>query len=241
MELLVTHDGTKVYVTCLSNIISVIDTASDMVTATVEVGNSPRGIAVSPDGTKVYVANEDSKSVSVIDTATNTVIAVVNVISEPYGIAVTPDGKNVYVANKGNYLENISYFDHNVSVIDTATNTVKTIVEVGDMPIAFGQFIGEKSVLKPVLPVADFSASVTSGYAPLSVQFTDLSQYSTSRSWNFGDGATSTEQNPTHTYSAAGTYTVSLTVTNEKGTSPTPKTATITVTQESSSSSSSRR
>ena len=40
-----------------------------------------------------------------------------------------------------------------------------------------------------------------SGYAPLSVLFTDLSQDATSRSWKFGDGATSTEQNPTHTYS----------------------------------------
>ena len=55
-----------------------------------------------------------------------------------------------------------------------------------------------------IYPVADFSASVTSGYAPLSVQFTDLSQYATSRSWDFGDGTTSTEQNPAHTYSAAG-------------------------------------
>ncbi len=71
-----------------------------------------------------------------------------------------------------------------------------------------------------ILPVADFSASVTSGYAPLSVQFTDLSQYATSRSWDFGDGTTSTEQNPAHTYSAAGNYNVNLMVSNENGTSP---------------------
>jgi len=84
-----------------------------------------------------------------------------------------------------------------------------------------------------VLPVADFSASVMSGYAPLSVQFTDLSQYATSWNWNFGDGATSTEQNPMYIYSATGTYTVSLAATNENGT--VSKTATITVMDSSSS------
>ena len=108
-----------------------------------------------------------TQTVSVINATTNKVIAVVNMISVPFGIAVTPDGKNVYVANIGEYRENISNFDNNVSVIDTATNTVKTTVEVGSMPIAFGQFIGGRSVLKPVFPVADFSASVTSGFAPL--------------------------------------------------------------------------
>lgn len=85
-----------------------------------------------------------------------------------------------------------------------------------------------------VLPMADFYADTTSGYAPLSVQFTDNSQNTNGWNWNFGDGTNSIDQSPTHTYSAAGTYTVSLTTTNENGTSQT-KTATITVTQDSSS------
>jgi PGF-pre-PGF domain-containing protein len=84
-----------------------------------------------------------------------------------------------------------------------------------------------------VYPVADFSASATSGYAPLSVQFTDQSQYATSWNWNFGDGATSTDQNPVNIYSTAGTYTVSLTATNENGTAS--KMATVTVMESSSS------
>jgi PGF-pre-PGF domain-containing protein len=69
-----------------------------------------------------------------------------------------------------------------------------------------------------VLPVADFSANVTSGYAPLSVQFTDSSQNTTEWNWDFGDEANSTEQNPTHTYTEAGNYAVNLTVKNENGT-----------------------
>ena len=87
---------------CESNTVSVIDTATNTVTATVPVGKCPMGVAVSPDGTKVYVANEGSNNVSVIDTATNTVTATVTVGKSPYGIAVTPDGTKVYVANSGN-------------------------------------------------------------------------------------------------------------------------------------------
>ena len=65
------------------------------------VGSYPWGVAVSPDGTKVYVANEYGNTVSVIDTATNTVTATVNVGSGPFGVAVNPDGTKVYVANSG--------------------------------------------------------------------------------------------------------------------------------------------
>ena len=68
------------------------------------------------------------------------------------------------------------------------------------------------------MPTADFEGTPTSGYVPLTVQFTDLSSGQVdSWSWDFGDGETSTEQNPEHTYNAAGTYTVSLTVTGGAG------------------------
>jgi PKD repeat protein len=78
----------------------------------------------------------------------------------------------------------------------------------------------ETSIVAPVssAPVADFSASPTSGIAPLDVSFTDASGGSpTSWSWDFGDGSTSTAQNPGHTYASAGSYAVSLTVTNANG------------------------
>src|SRR6266404_2960716 len=55
--------------------VSVIDTATNTVTATIHVGSNPLGVAVSPDGSKVYVTNNNDGSVSVIDTATNAVTA----------------------------------------------------------------------------------------------------------------------------------------------------------------------
>jgi PKD repeat protein len=66
-------------------------------------------------------------------------------------------------------------------------------------------------------PVANFSANPTYTCSG-SISFTDLSsQNPTSWLWDFGDGNTSTQQNPTHTYSANGNYTVSLTATNPFG------------------------
>jgi PKD repeat protein len=64
-------------------------------------------------------------------------------------------------------------------------------------------------------PNTDFTANVTSGAAPLAVQFTDTTpQTARTWSWDFGDGSNSADQNPVHTYTAAGTYTVALTATN---------------------------
>ncbi|MHC1626364.1 MAG: PKD domain-containing protein, partial [Methanoculleaceae archaeon] len=81
------------------------------------------------------------------------------------------------------------------------------------------------------LPVADFSASPTNGTAPLDVSFTDLSTGNPDTwSWDFGDGNSSTEQNPIHTYVSAGTYDVTLTVTNSAGMSTALKPDYITVT-----------
>src|SRR2546422_200615 len=111
----------------IDNTVSVIDTATNTVTAPpVPVGQFPQGVAVPvgvirpdvavlPDGAHVSVGNFCSNTVSVIGTATNAVTATVMVGLNPEGIAVTPDGAHVYVGN---------FFGNTVSVIDTATNGV---------------------------------------------------------------------------------------------------------------------
>ena len=69
-----------------------------------------------------------------------------------------------------------------------------------------------------VTPVAGFTGTPVSGYIPLTVQFTDTStNFPTSWLWDFGDGGSSTEQNPSHTYLTDGVYTVALTATNSAG------------------------
>jgi PKD repeat protein len=81
-------------------------------------------------------------------------------------------------------------------------------------------------------PTANFTATVTTGIAPLAVSFSDASSGGTVSgwSWNFGDGGTSTERNPSHIYAAAGTYTVAMTATGPGGSNTTTKAGFITVT-----------
>lgn len=70
-------------------------------------------------------------------------------------------------------------------------------------------------------PVAAFTDLPDPSDEGEEVQFTDASTPASdikTWAWDFGDGNTSTEQNPTHTYATAGTYTVTLTVTSDKGT-----------------------
>jgi PKD repeat protein len=82
----------------------------------------------------------------------------------------------------------------------------------------------------PLSPVANFSADATAPVCSSTVQFTDMSTNSpTSWLWNFGDGQTSTLQNPSHTYAANGTYTVSLQATNAIGNNTMTKTSYITI------------
>ncbi|AKB12123.1 cell surface protein [Methanosarcina thermophila MST-A1] len=85
-----------------------------------------------------------------------------------------------------------------------------------------------------VYPVADFSANPMSGYTPLSVQFTDLSQNAISRNWDIGIDGTieSTNASFTYVFSVPGSYPVRLTAINENGTSS--KDLTITATKKNS-------
>ncbi|KAF5045968.1 PKD domain protein [anaerobic digester metagenome] len=79
-------------------------------------------------------------------------------------------------------------------------------------------------------PVANFTANTTSGPAPLAVQFTDQSGPSPFHWWwQFGDGASSTDQHPVHTYPQAGTYSVNLTAWTPIGSVSVSKLAYVTV------------
>ena len=84
-------------------------------------------------------------------------------------------------------------------------------------------YCGSRTITKRITvqtctpPTAGFSASPTSGVAPLDVTFTDASTDATSWEWDFGDGGTSTNQNPDYTYTTPGTYSVMQRVFNSCG------------------------
>jgi YVTN family beta-propeller protein len=72
-----------VYTTWTDGTVTVTDIDTNTVQATVHVGQKPSGIAVTPDGTRIYVTNKKSSTVSVIDRATNTVTTTVNLGRDP--------------------------------------------------------------------------------------------------------------------------------------------------------------
>ncbi len=116
-----------------SNTVSVIDSFTNSVKATINVGsgpfngNNPVGISYNPYNNNMYVTNFNSNTVSVIDSSTNTVKATINVDSNPFGIAYNPYNHNMYVANENS---------NTVSVIDSSTNTVKATINVENGPVS---------------------------------------------------------------------------------------------------------
>lgn len=111
--------------------------------------------------------------------------------------------------------------DRGTSSTVTSTAFVKYSGTWRDVNVLFGGLNTAFSIYPEICPSvadADFSADVVTGCGTLSVQFTDESTGNVdSWLWDFGDGFTSTEQNPEHIYNTAGTYTVSLTATNFSG------------------------
>ena len=107
-----------------SNSVSVIDTSSNTVIYTIAVGTQPNGIAITPDGTRAYVANGGG-DVWVLATSNNAVLAKVVVGGYPSGIAITPDGTRAYVTRDN---------ANSVWVIDTSSNAVTAKITVGTAP-----------------------------------------------------------------------------------------------------------
>lgn len=100
--------------------------ASPTAGAIVSVGSFPEGVAVSPDGSRVYVANLNSSTVSVIDaTTTQPTVTATLTVATPFGVAVSPDGSRLYVTSRDS---------NSVSVINTATDMFIATVGVGASP-----------------------------------------------------------------------------------------------------------
>jgi YVTN family beta-propeller protein len=83
------------------------------------VGQNPRGVAFSPDGSVAYVANHGDSTVAVIDTTNHALLTTVAVDGTPWSVAFTPDGSHAYVSG-GNV----------VSVMETVTHSVTHVIPV---------------------------------------------------------------------------------------------------------------
>ncbi|HUH67639.1 MAG TPA: YncE family protein [Mycobacterium sp.] len=93
----VTPDSTHIYLTGLRSLIVVDNTTNTA--ETIPVGDLPRGVQMSRDGKRAYVANFGSHTVSVLDAITNSVVNTVDVGGNPETLAVSPDGDRLYVGD----------------------------------------------------------------------------------------------------------------------------------------------
>jgi len=114
--------GPKAYIgNFKDNSVSVIDTDSGTVVATVPVSAGPHGMAITRDGRTVYVSGDGSSSVDVIDTASDKVVKTIEVGKTPNGIALTPDNRLLLVT---------VYGDNRLALIDTSTQSVASTIPV---------------------------------------------------------------------------------------------------------------
>ena len=111
----------------------------------------------------------------------------------------TIDGTFVYTPAAGTLL---SPGTQTLHVDFTPTDTVNYNTESADF------------LIYVKLVQANFTANQTMGFAPLPVQFTDLSENAEALAWDFGDGNNSADRNPIHEFTTPGTYTINLTASN---------------------------
>lgn len=177
-------------------------------------GNHVLHVDFTPEDSNNY--NDVSKNVTLTINKASTSITWENPDNIVYGTALDENQLNAVASIDGQ----ITYNPIEGTVLNVGTHILSCTFAPTDSTNYTGS---SKSVnitvtSAPTPPDANFNCNVTNGDAPLTVGFTDTSLNSpTSWSWDFGDGNTSTSQNPIHTYTNAGTYTVNLTATNVYG------------------------
>ncbi|NRA75536.1 MAG: HYR domain-containing protein [Planctomycetes bacterium] len=154
-------------------------------------------------------------------------------------VAIAPEASFTATPTSGDFDLTVAFTDTSIGDIDTRLwdfgdgdtsteqNPSHTYTAAGEYTVTLtatgsageDTFVCDSCIVVTApAPVADFLANPTSGTYDLVVDFTDSSTGPIdSRLWDFGDGSTSTESNPSHTYTIAGTFTVSLTVTGPGG------------------------
>ncbi|PWB63199.1 MAG: hypothetical protein C3F16_05490 [Betaproteobacteria bacterium] len=236
-DVAVNSTGTRVYVAHEFLGISVIDPTTNTVVTTIGTGFQARYMALSPDGTRLYLANFGAAALAVFDLTTNLRIAMVPTGASTIAAAVEPTGANVYAISLGT---------GSVAVVDTATNAVVATIPVGLQPVTFGQFIGGAAAAAPPdttppTAVLDGPSTGTLG-SPIALsgaRSSDVGGTVASYAWSavtrpagaaaFASPVTSSSPSFSFTPDRVGLWVVQLVVTDSSGNASTPALLSITV------------
>jgi YVTN family beta-propeller protein len=156
--------------------------------STISIGGQPTGVAVSPSGDRVYIADNQRNLLLVLNSSSNAILSSIAVPDGPWGVAVTPDGSRIYVAsNRANV----------VSVIDAGSLAITGSISTGIGPatIAFDQtgntgYVtnnGSGTVAVVNLGTNEVLARVAVGSQPWGVAVTATAVFVA----NYGDGTVS--------------------------------------------------
>jgi gliding motility-associated-like protein len=160
-----------------------------------------------------------------IDTLTKPALFSVRNVNTDFTIPATVClGVPLTIANTSVPVATTSFWDFGDATTSTQTSPTKTYTAVGTYQIRLRNNYGTcadsatKQITVLPLPTPNFSApDVTDCKVPFTVNFADASTGATGWRWEFGDGGTSTQQNPSHTYTTLGTYTIKLVATGANG------------------------
>jgi PKD repeat protein len=180
----------------------------------------PVSVSVNPSDGSCWVADTGNGEVVHLS-STGEELARASGLAAPLSVAANPADGSCWVADTGN--DEVALLDADGSEVWRGwgfLGPVSLSADASDGSCWVADTSNGQVVHLVVVPEpkADFIGSPRSGLAPLAVAFTDLSTGDpTSWRWDFGDGGTSGQQNPTHEYTTPGGYTVSLTVANAAG------------------------
>jgi YVTN family beta-propeller protein len=127
--LALTRDGATLFVTNeLDHSISIVDTTHGTMRGAIAMPRDtdlPMGIAVAPDGNRIYVTTGRGGTLLAFDPVSRELIGQTHVGERPWGVALSPDGRRAYTANGPS---------NDVGVVDTATMTLVATIPVGTRP-----------------------------------------------------------------------------------------------------------
>ena len=153
--------------------IGVLDIAERKLTGKLHAGSDPEEFALSKDGRRIYISNEDTKTASVINIASGKLEHIVPVGQEPEGVTTTPDGKQFYVTCEAG---------GDIYVVDTSSYSAVGHFKVNGRPrsIAFlssggigfipSESAGELNIIDTAAPKVLKTIALPAGSRPMRVK-----------------------------------------------------------------------
>jgi YVTN family beta-propeller protein len=120
-DVAVRDDGAAYFTELFNSGVGITSTVTRTISGFIPTGYLPTGISMSPDGTRVYSANQGDNTVTAIDAVNNVAIGSVSIAASPFSVQVSPDNTQLFVGNN----------DNTLTIVDVATLQVQKTVIIG--------------------------------------------------------------------------------------------------------------